>query len=240
MLSPSGVQAMLDSKVLYHGTTLSRARQIELEGFTAQPPGSEIVRLAEIHDVDPGELRDFMEKGNRFSVLPERTDDCYFTKSFKNAASYAQRAPEITWEALISIYQMKVPSVGENWNQSNELHWWVFLQRIDDPPSVLTVEPPAGKLFTGSPIDLSCEPPLAASAVLEVTEVPVILDFPLVFYMAGYGDSPKDQTKFIDEVESGGWGVVRTGERGEAYWQWNDLKEVMPQERLKKLMQVRI
>jgi hypothetical protein len=232
------LEALLNPKVLYHGTTLSRARKICVEGFVAVSPSEEIFRLSNAYGVDSEVVVASMEEWGRFSVLPGRESVFYSTVGFDHAASYAQRAPEVRWETLCSIYRLRHPELGDFWNDSDELHWWVFLQLMDDPPAVVTLSLPEVKKLGGGPMDSSFELPLPASLVLDVDEIPRTLDESLTRFVAGYGASEGDVTKFSNEVEAGKWGTVHTGRRGEFLWCWDELKKLLSRERLEELTRI--
>ena len=58
------------------------------------------------------------------------------------AGGWANRAPEVTWEALCSVYRLRHPDLGDDWNQSDEGHFWVLAQQMPDPPVIIAATAP--------------------------------------------------------------------------------------------------
>ncbi|SIG33081.1 Uncharacterised protein [Mycobacteroides abscessus subsp. abscessus] len=131
---------------IYHGTRVSMAERIMRDGF-APPPVSELTEaVAADHDVTVDALLGDLEAYKRFAVVDPRTDTVFTTGNAVKAGSWADRAPEATWEALWGVYRIRHPELGWDWNSSQEGHLWVLAQRLADPPAVLEAMAPLGAI----------------------------------------------------------------------------------------------
>lgn len=131
---------------IYHGTRVSMAERIMRDGF-APPPVSELIEaVAADHDVTVDALRADLKAYNRFVFADPRTDTVFTTGNQVKAGSWADRAPEATWETLWAVYRIRHPELGWDWNPSQEGHLWVLAQRLADPPAVLEAMAPLGAI----------------------------------------------------------------------------------------------
>ena len=162
---------------LYHGTTESRALEIQRAGFRSVSILDELKNLADEYDVDTDLLLSNLQKDQRFVVAPNRGDTAFFSGLFDYAASYASRGPEVLWEGLVYIYRIRHPEIGVDWNQSDELHWWVLRERLGDPPVVVEVTIPEAQLpctieEAERSIDMPIATPIPPSAFVSSVPVP--------------------------------------------------------------------
>jgi hypothetical protein len=227
--------------LLYHGTTESRASSIRQNGFAPAPVSDQLKHLAAQHQVNYETLIALMTQAGRFATSQGRDQCVWFTGQHERASSYAQRAPEFVWEGLVCIYRLR-HSLGDDWNQSDPLHWWVLRHRLDDSPVVITASIPEGQLPCRAEdakyqIDLALTPPMPPSIVTSVERVPWRLDSSLIRFIAGFGVEQNHQ--FADEVEAGKWGepVGRDPLLG-SYWDWDDFRTRLSDARIEELWEV--
>lgn len=145
MTSIAGTIAQLPVPI-FHGTRTSLAERILRNGFAPLAVTDQIKKVAEEYSVSMDDLMGDLKAYNRFAVVDPRPDTVFVTGDAVRAGSWADRAPEATWEALWAIYRIQHPEVGWNWNMSDEGHLWVLAQRLDDPPAVLEASAPLGAL----------------------------------------------------------------------------------------------
>lgn len=131
---------------VFHGTRASMAERIMRDGFAPRSVRQQIQAVGVVYDVTVDALIADLEIYNRFAIVDPRPETTFVTGHPVKAGSWADRAPEATWEALWAVYRIRHPEVGWDWNMSNEGHLWVLAQRLDDPPAVLVAEVPLGKL----------------------------------------------------------------------------------------------
>lgn len=131
---------------VFHGTRVSMAERIVTDGFAPLPVSTQIEAVAAVHDVPVEALQADLREYGRFAVLDPRPGTVFVTGNQVKAGSWADRAPEATWEALWAVYRIRHPEVGWYWNNSQEGHLWVLAQRLDDPPATLHAAAPLGAL----------------------------------------------------------------------------------------------
>lgn len=131
---------------VFHGTRVSMAERIMRDGFAPLPVSELIEAVAVAHDVTVDALMADLQTYNRFAVVDPRTDTVFTTGNPVKAGSWADRAPEATWEALWAVYRIRHPELGWDWNMSDEGHLWVLAQRLADPPAVLEATAPLGAI----------------------------------------------------------------------------------------------
>lgn len=131
---------------IFHGTRESLAQQIIRDGFAPLPIAKQIETIASKHDMPLQMLLDDLHEHQRFAVVDPRPDTVFVTADEVKAGSWADRAPEATWEALWAVYRIQHPELGAYWNNSQEGHLWVRAQRLSDPPAVLESSVPLGAL----------------------------------------------------------------------------------------------
>jgi hypothetical protein len=113
---------------LFHGTTLSAAKQILDEGWRALDVSAVVHQVALSHDVDPAEVNQDLASYERFVTGPERGEYASFARdALKAEHHWAQRAPEVVWEALWSIWRIRNGvRAPEPWNTLVAGHAWVW------------------------------------------------------------------------------------------------------------------
>ncbi|OBY33196.1 hypothetical protein [Mycolicibacter kumamotonensis] len=97
---------------VFHGTRVSMAERIIAEGFAPLPVAEQIEAVAETYDVPAKSLLVDLREYGRFAVLDPRPDTVFVTRHPVKAGSWADRAPEATWEALWAVYRIRNPHVG--------------------------------------------------------------------------------------------------------------------------------
>ena len=188
---------------IYHGTTLSRAIRIQSEGFQFQGMDEILQDISFHHSFPIEELRAILKF--RFAMTDERDGFVCFTDDFQQASSYAQRAPEIQWEALTQIYRQR-HNLGADWNLSNELHWWVTKQMMHDPPVVIEIKTDSKKMYRGGLLsdEYRHPTPFHEMSIIKIHPISRWVDFDLLRFITGYEN--KDRMDFIRLVEDGCWG----------------------------------
>lgn len=131
---------------IFHGTRVSMAERIMRDGFAPRLVSEQIEAVAAAHDVSVDALIADLKAYHRFAIADPRPDTVFLTGHPVKAGSWADRAPEATWEALWAVYRIHHPEVGWDWNMSNEGHLWVLAQRLDDPSAMLVAAAPLGAL----------------------------------------------------------------------------------------------
>ncbi|MDH6245523.1 hypothetical protein [Mycobacterium sp. OTB74] len=131
---------------VFHGTRVSMAERIMRGGFAPLSVAEQIEAVAVAHDVPVEALMDDLTAYNRFAVVDQRPDTVFVTGHPVKAGSWADRAPEATWEALWAVYRIRHPEIGWYWNSSQQGHLWVQAQRLADPPALLLATAPLGAL----------------------------------------------------------------------------------------------
>ena len=135
---------------VFHGTRRSLAERIIQEGFGHLSVTEQLQQVASQYSIALGVLKEHLAANGRFVSTDDRAGTVSFAPLRLKAGSWANRAPEATWEALWSVYRIRHPELGHYWNQSNEGHLWVTAQQLDDPPVVITVLARLGELYPGS------------------------------------------------------------------------------------------
>lgn len=128
--------------VVFHGTRVSMAERIMRDGFAPLPVTEQIEAVAEEFNVPVQSLLDDMRTYGSFAVVDDRPGTVFVVVDEVKAGSWAERAPEATWEALWAVYRISHPELGGYWNSSQEGHLWVRAQRLHDPPAVLEAVSP--------------------------------------------------------------------------------------------------
>jgi hypothetical protein len=223
---------------LYHGTTASRADQIVRGGFVSKRMADEIGAVALEYDISFDELNNFLAQQDRFATSANREDRVWFAGSLILAASWAQRSPEVRWEALTCVYRLRHPELGDYWNQSDALHWWLLRERLEDPPVVVTVavdddltDFPAS-LISKLP-DIHLPAPQPSTIVKGVEHVPWRLDGSSIRYLAGF--EPDDHEDFASEVDRGLWPQPAGQHLGKPWWDWDEFRQHLSEARLNSL-----
>lgn len=224
---------------VFHGTRQSCAVAIFEQGFRPTPVREQIAAVAATFEVPIQHLFNHLEANDRFAHLDQRaTGTISLTADPIQAGSWANRAPEASWEALWSVYRLRHPDLGDDWNQSDEGHFWVLAQQISDPPVFITASAPLGqllawpdektaadvllnlartgqtdffpKLFTGRP-EWRADPSHLKLAGFQ--EVPTRLDPSLARFISG-----EDAAMFAEQVDAGQWGEPGGHDRFGAPW----------------------
>lgn len=127
---------------VFHGTRVSMAERIMADGFAPLPISQQIDEVAATFDLTLDALMTDLKAYNRFAIVDARPETVFVTGNRVKAGSWADRAPEATWEALWAVYRIRHPEVGWDWDSSQEGHLWVRAHRLDDPPAVLQAVSP--------------------------------------------------------------------------------------------------
>jgi hypothetical protein len=209
---------------LFHGTRRSLADRIIEQGFAPLPVETQIAAVAERYTLSADTLREHLEAHHRFTHLDDRPGTVSMVAKSDRAGSWANRAPEATWDALRSAYDLLNPELNDEWNQSGPGRFWVLAQQLLDPPVVIEVAAPITALQSWSfsagrtAVDLLATmgadgfakkylraPEWRADAdlvtVLAVHDVPARLDRYDIIFMADV-----DSATFSEQVVQGSWG----------------------------------
>ena len=141
--------AGLDSTVVpvFHGTRQSLGAAILRDGFCPTAIDDQVAMVAETYGVPLKAIHDHLVEKNRFSVLhSDRADTVSTTADEYKAGSWAERAPEATWDALRAVFVLTHPELDDDYALSDAAEFWVMAQRVDDPPVVVTVQAPMNVL----------------------------------------------------------------------------------------------
>jgi hypothetical protein len=133
-----------------HGTRRSSAEAILLHGFKPTSVAEQVAAVAREYELPLERLRSHLQRMGRFAHLDERSGTVSLTASPDRAGSWANRAPEATWEALWSVYALLHPELSDEYYQSDEGHFWVMAQQIADPPAVVVGAAPLAALTSWS------------------------------------------------------------------------------------------
>ncbi|MCV7127385.1 MULTISPECIES: hypothetical protein [Mycolicibacterium] len=214
---------------IFHGTRASLAEPILCGGFAPLPVTKQIEDVAAQYDVSMDDLMEDLKAYNRFAVVDARPNTAFVTGDAVKAGSWADRAPEATWEALWAVYRIQNPEIGWDWNMSDEGHLWVLAQRVDDPPAVLEARAPLVALRnrnngrtaadgireaieSGSTDALSTELELFRASPewlvapcdltpISYQTVPMRVDHDLMLFMSG-----ESKETFVERLRAGCWG----------------------------------
>lgn len=135
---------------LFHGTRRSAADSIGEQGFRPLPVVAQIAAVARVRDIPVETLSAHMRAHGRFAHLDDRPGTVSLTADPDQAGRWANRAPEATWDALRSAYDLLNPERGDEWNRSGRGRFWVLARQIVDPPVVLAVAAPTAALRSWS------------------------------------------------------------------------------------------
>lgn len=117
---------------LFHGTTLEAAEQIRTAGWQARDLLGTVEELAARHEVEVDAVIDDLRRYNRFMfVEADRGRVASFAPNYETAAgSWAQRAPEVEWDALWAIWRIKYSGETDlyHWNLDVPGQAWVAEQ----------------------------------------------------------------------------------------------------------------
>jgi hypothetical protein len=136
---------------LFHGTTLQAAQQIRAEGWGARDLTGMVGELATRHEVPVADVIDDLRRYNRFMLIEKnRGQVASLTLDYETAAgSWAQRAPEVEWDALWAIWRIKHSGKTEmyHWNLDVPGHAWVLEQMAHQKLAVVEVALTVDELF---------------------------------------------------------------------------------------------
>jgi hypothetical protein len=238
MATASGEDLQTLELPVFHGTRRSSALAIFEHGFLPISVAEQIAAVAATHDLAVDTLRSHLEANHRFAHLDQRPGTVSLTADPDQARSWANRAPEGTWEALWSVYRLRHPELGDEWNQSDEGHFWVLAQQISDPPVFVSATAPLGRLqawphertaadmllklqaagdakqfpelFMGRP-EWRADP--GDLSLVGIREVPIRLDPSLARFV-----SDEDPESFAEQVDAGRWGELGGHDRSGKPW----------------------
>ena len=142
---------MSETLSLYHGTTLAAAEQIRAEGWQTRDLTAMVGELAAQHEVAISDVIDDLRRYNRFMLIEsDRGRVASFSPDLETAlGSWAQRAPEVEWDALWAIWRIKHSNETEmyHWNLDVPGHAWVFEQMAHHKTAVVEVTVTVDDLF---------------------------------------------------------------------------------------------
>lgn len=131
---------------VYHGTRQSSAAGTLREGFHPIPVADQIAAVADTYEVPLVAVEEHLQLKSRFTHHDARGGTLSTTGDIDQAGSWANRAPEATYEALWSVYAHCHPELGDDYFQADEGHFWVMAQQMADPPVVVEARAPLGAL----------------------------------------------------------------------------------------------
>lgn len=247
--------------IVFHGTRVSMAERIVADGFAPLPVGQQIEAVAAAYDIPVKKLQADLREHNRFAVLDPRPDTVFVTGHPVKAGSWADRAPEATWEALWAVYRIRHPELGWYWSNAQEGHLWVLAQRLDDPPAMVFATAAlealrdgdgggtAADLFADAMHAGGTQKALAAARRTFVgsaewlvgpcdltargyAPVPVRVDNYLLMFMAG-----QTWETFVEQVNAGHWGEEgeSSGDGAMPWWPFGQVWERLSGDRQAEL-----
>lgn len=132
---------------VYHGTRRSLADAILRDGFQPTPVGDQTAAIAQEYGVSLGDVQQHLATKPNFSAAdPDRAHTVSTTGDPYKAGSWAERAPEATWDALRAVYLLTHPDDEDRYGNSEAAAFWVMAQRVDDPPAVVSARTPLSAL----------------------------------------------------------------------------------------------
>ncbi|CAJ1505584.1 hypothetical protein [[Mycobacterium] burgundiense] len=145
---PAPIAALGDIKVtVYHGTRQSLATAILRDGFRPTPVPDQTAAIAALWDIPLADVQEHLATKPNFSTAdPDRIRTVSTTASAYRAGSWAERAPEATWDALRAVYLLTHPEDEDRYANSDAADFWVTAQRMDDPPVLVEVRSRLGAL----------------------------------------------------------------------------------------------
>ncbi len=225
---------------LFHGTTLSRARKIEAEGWLQRPLDDEVKSVAKQLNVDPLAIWADLRVRHRFVGGETRGQVASFATTMQMGDSWAQRAPEIRNEALYAAWRLLHPELTDDKDAQIDGEVWVLRQQLEDPPAVLTIELTDDELLncklggfysSNMPDDLqevledwSSQPeievplPIDASRVRAVIERPRRVRGSIALHLLGLAPD-----EWMRRAQAGEFGVAHQDRYGQWTWAWSDL-----------------
>jgi hypothetical protein len=108
-----------------------------------------IAPIAADYNIAVETLTAHLKTHHRFAHLDDRPRTVSLTADPDQAGSWANRAPEATWDARRSAYDLLHPELGDEWNQSGQGRFWVLSQQITDPPVIVGVAAPSRRFDRG-------------------------------------------------------------------------------------------
>lgn len=147
--------------MLHHGTTLAAANRILKEGWAVRSPEEQVALVARDYGKEPAALMEHLGRRNRFATTATRGHWASFALSEEIAIrNWAQRAPEVRWEALWGIwwldhpeapFEVRTVSKGGLEKEVEVLplagEIWVFQQMYREPLAVVSLSMSYEKLI---------------------------------------------------------------------------------------------
>jgi hypothetical protein len=230
----------MQSVTLFHGTTESRAAQIQEGGWKPEAPA----RLVESTCSELGrsirDVMDAMRAQGRYATFAGRTGFVSFATTPYSAASWAQRAPEVRWEVLTTIWNMDNPAAGGVASAVEDYFGWIW-PLLDQDPVVMEVHVPVDQLRMTDGSDV--RPHVGTTAWDRLTEVEAPLPIAgaeivavhavdrRVYPMTGAALTGMGVDAFIALAELGRWGDSTPPPRSDphgAWWPWAHFQQHLP------------
>jgi hypothetical protein len=131
---------------VFHGTRQSLADRILEQGFRPLSVVAQIAAVAERYNLPVETLTAHLAANHRFTLLDDRLGTVSMTADPDRAGDWAVRAPEATWDALRSAYDLLNPELGDGSNQTGKGRFWVLAQQLTDPPVIVVAAAPVTAL----------------------------------------------------------------------------------------------
>ena len=127
--------------VLHHGTIMQAASSIIREGWKPMDEMDAVAEVATAHDLSPAGVTQHLQKKSESGFHVGRARTVSFAPSRADAEhGWAQRAPEVEFEALWAVYQMKHPTLDDPLCLVSDIagQAWVWDQMRTDQPAVVS------------------------------------------------------------------------------------------------------
>ena len=182
----------LRSVTLWHGTTKSAAERIVDQGFDPVDTAAIVGAVARDHGLAETDLLMTLKAAGRFVAVQDRRDDAvWFATSRANANKWAQRAPEVRWEALWAVWWLNhggFELLPYPWLDL-EASGWHAHQFFTDPPAIIEVKVPINRVQDKYQEPLS--PDVLADIEIDAPELSVSHPIPAE-WIVGYEILPRE------------------------------------------------
>jgi hypothetical protein len=134
---------------LWHGTTESAAKQIAVDGFKPADTTAVMTLTAGECGADPADTIAALRAAGRFVLIQDGRDNAvWFASHREEAARWAQRAPEVRWEALWGVWWQThggLETMPAPWADPVAAAWHAE-RFFADPPAVVEVRIPLSRI----------------------------------------------------------------------------------------------
>lgn len=227
----------MQSVILFHGTTATRAAQIQAEGWKPEAPARLVERTCSELGRSIRDVTSAMRAQGRYATFAGRAGFVSFATTPYAAASWAQRAPEVRWEVLTTIWNMDNPDAGGVASAVEAYFGWIW-PHLDHDPVVMEVRLPVDRLrmTDGSEVrahlgtsgwdrltEVEAPLPVVGSEIVAVHTVDR-----RVYPMTGAALTGMGVDAFIALAELGRWGDSIPPPRPDphgAWWPWSEFQQ---------------